>query len=119
MNAQLFNDAGEFALWRGDQFPDSPEMRREICSVTSAEVRCWPALLVYQWITASSSYGAASFKIFFRWVTLADFNESSEYKTVIVERQGSQRRETILLPPKLKAPKEPEKITVIRAFTLE
>jgi hypothetical protein len=118
MNAQLFNDMAEFVQWRAEQFPDSPEMRRELLSVSAAEVNGWPALLVYQWLN-ETKFGTHGFKLIFRWVTLSDFNESSEYKTVIVERQGSQRRETILLPPKLKASKEPEKITVIRAFTLE
>jgi hypothetical protein len=118
MNTKLFYTTQEFAAWKVDQFPDSPEMRRQVLFVPGDVA--FPAVLVFQWLVKRTEGGGADvYELLHQWVTLPDFNETNEYKTVIVERQGSQRRETILLPPKLKAPKEPEKITVIRAFTLE
>lgn len=101
-----------------DQFPDNREMSNQVAFIPGGVP--FPAVLVFQWLVKRTEGGGRDvYELIHQWVTLPDFNESTEYKTVIVERQGSQRRETILLPPKLKAAKEPEKITVIRAFTLE
>jgi hypothetical protein len=121
MNTKLFNDRSEFLLWRQDQFPDSRQMGDQVKRIDSTMLTCWPAILVFQWLQKNYSGNGSEFQLIYQWVTLDQFNDSDVYQTVTVTRPGRQP-ERIVIPPNRKTAtekKQEEKITIIRAITLE